>query len=51
MDEISVYNTNGKEIWSISVPHGSRGIIVGIDGNLHVSNGQEQKVYTYNIHS
>ena len=36
---VLVYNTNGGLIRRISVPaNHARGVIVGIDGNLHVSN-------------
>ena len=45
---VYVYDTNGKLIRRISVPavHAC-GVIVGIDGNLYVSNWQRKKVYTY----
>ena len=45
---VLVYDTNGKLIRRISVPatH-ARGVIVGIDGNLYVSNWQRKQVYTY----
>ena len=45
---VHVYNTNGKQIRRISVPvNHDRGVIVGIDGNLYVSNWQRKQVYTY----
>ena len=45
---VYVYDTNGKEIRRISVPaNHARGVIVGIDGNLHISNGHRKQVYTY----
>ena len=45
---VLVYNTNGGLIRRISVPaNHARGVIVGIDGNLHVSNGNRKQVYTY----
>ena len=45
---VYVYNTNGKLIRRISVPaNHARGVIVGIDGNLYVSNWQRKQVYTY----
>ena len=48
VDKMYVYDTNGKLIRRISVPavHAC-GVIVGIDGNLYVSNWQRKKVYTY----
>ena len=39
------YDTNGKEIRRISVPNQARGVIVGIDGNLHITDRNKQ-VYT-----
>ena len=44
-----VYNTNnGRLICRISVPaNAAQGVIVGIDGNLHVSNWQRKQVYVY----
>ena len=43
-----VYHTNGRLIRRISVPaNQARGVIVGIDGNLHVSNWQRKQVYVY----
>ena len=45
---VLVYNTNGGLIRRISVPaNHAHGVIVGIDGNLHVSNWQRKQVYTY----
>ena len=45
---VHVYDTNGKLIRRISVPaNHARGVIVGIDGNLYVSNWQRKQVYTY----
>ena len=45
---VNVYDTNGKLIRRISVPGNSaRGVIVGIDGNLYVSNWGRKQVYTY----
>ena len=45
---VYVYDTNGKLIRRISVPaNRARGVIVGIDGNLYVSNWQRKQVYTY----
>ena len=45
---VFVYNTNGRLIRRISVPaNHARGVIVGIDGNLHVSNLQRKQVYVY----
>ena len=45
---VLVYNTNGSLIRCISVPaDNARGVIVGIDGNLHVSNWQRKQVYVY----
>ena len=45
---VLVYDTNGKLIRRISVPaNHARGVIVGIDGNLYVSNWQRKQVYTY----
>ena len=45
---VQVYDTNGKLIRRISVPaNNARGVIVGIDGNLYVSNWQRKQVYTY----
>ena len=45
---VLVYNTNGGLIRRISVPaNHARGVIVGIDGNLHVSNWQRKQVYVY----
>ena len=45
---ILVYDTNnGRLIRRISVPGIARGVIVGIDGNLHVSNWQRKQVYVY----
>ena len=45
---VYVYDTNGKQIRRISVPaNRARGVIVGIDGNLYVSNWERKQVYTY----
>ena len=45
---VYVYDINGKLIRRISVPaNHARGVIVGIDGNLYVSNWQRKQVYTY----
>ena len=45
---VRVYDTNGKLIRRISVPaNAARGVIVGIDGNLYVSNWNRKQVYTY----
>ena len=45
---VLVYNTNGRLIRRISVPaNHARGVIVGIDGNLYVSNWQRKQVYVY----
>ena len=45
---VLVYNTNGRLIRRISVPaKHSRGIIVGTDGNLRVSNWLRKQVYVY----
>ena len=45
---VYVYDTNGKLIRRISVPaRHTRGVIVGIDGNLYVSNMERRQVYTY----
>ena len=44
---VHVYDTNGKLIRRISVPGSARGVIVGIDGNLYVSNWRRKQVYTY----
>ena len=45
---VLVYNTNGGLIRRISVPaNNARGVIVGIDGNLRVSNWQRKQVYVY----
>ena len=45
---VHVYDTNGKLIRRISVPaNHARGVVVGIDGNLYVSNWQRKQVYTY----
>ena len=45
---VLVYNTNGGLIRRISVPtNNARGVIVGIDGNLRVSNWQKKQVYVY----
>ena len=44
---VFIYNGNGKLLRRISVPGGARRVIVGIDGNLHVSNGGRRQVYTY----
>ena len=45
---VYVYDTNGKQIRRISVPaRHARGVIVGIDGNLYISNGHRKQVYTY----
>ena len=45
---VYVYDTNGKQIRRISVPaNAARGVIVGIDGNLYVSNWNRKQVYTY----
>ena len=45
---VLVYDTNGRLIRRISVPAiNARGVIVGIDGNLHVSNWQRKQVYVY----
>ena len=45
---VHVYDTNGKLLRRISVPaNHARGVIVGIDGNLYVSNWQRKQVYTY----
>ena len=46
---VLVYDTNnGRLIRRISVPaNHARGVIVGIDGNLHVSNFQRKQVYVY----
>ena len=44
---VLVYNTNGGLIRRISVPaNHARGIAVGIDGNLYVTNGKRKQVYT-----
>ena len=46
--KVLVYNTNGGLIRRISVPaNNARGIAVGIDGNLYVTNWQRKQVYTY----
>ena len=45
---VLVYDTNGRLIRRISVPANyARGVLVGIDGNLHVSNWQRKQVYVY----
>ena len=46
---VLAYDTNnGRLIRRISVPaNAARGVIVGIDGNLHVSNWQRKQVYVY----
>ena len=45
---VLVYNTNGGLIRRISVPaNHARGIAVGIDGNLYVTNWNRKQVYTY----
>ena len=45
---VLVYDTNGGLIRRISVPANTvRGVIVGIDGNLYVTNWQRKQVYTY----
>ena len=45
---VLVYDTNGRLIRRISVPgNNARGVVVGIDGNLHVSNWQRKQVYVY----
>ena len=45
---VRVYDTNGKLIRRISVPANAvRGVIVGIDGNLYVSNWNRKQVYIY----
>ena len=45
---VLVYHTNGRLIRRISVPaNAARGVIVGIDGNLRVSNWQRKQVYVY----
>ena len=45
---VFVYDTNGRLIRRISVPGNvARGVIVGIDGNLHVSNWHRKQVYVY----
>ena len=44
---VLVYNTNGGLIRRVSVPGNARGVVVGIDGNLHVSNWQRKQVYVY----
>ena len=47
---VHVYDTNGKLIRRISVPaNRARGVKVGIDGNLYVSNWQRKQVYTYTL--
>ena len=47
VQNVYVYNTNGKLIRRISVPaNHARGVIVGIDGNLYVSIWKKQ-VYIY----
>ena len=43
---VVVCDGNGKELRSFSVPGNTRGIIVGIDGYLYVSNDRKQ-VYKY----
>ena len=43
---VLVYNTNGGLIRRISVPGSTRGIAVGIDGNLYVTSGNRKYVYT-----
>ena len=45
---VYVYDTKGKLIRHISVPaNAARGVIVGIDGNLHVSNWEKTSVYLH----
>ena len=45
---VYVYDTNGKQIRRISVPaRRTRGVIVGIHGNLYISNWDRKQVYTY----
>ena len=45
---VLVYNTNGGLIRRISVPpNHARGIAVGIDGNLYVTNWNRKQVYVY----
>ena len=45
---VFVFDTNGRLIRRISVPaNAARGVVVGIDGNLHVSNWQRKQVYVY----
>ena len=45
---VYVYDTNGKLIRRISVPgRVARGVTMGIDGNLYVSNWDRKQVYTY----
>ena len=45
---VLVYNTNGRLIRRFGVPANHlRGVLVGIDGNLYVSNWQRKQVYTY----
>ena len=44
---VLAYNTNGRLIRRISVPGSARGIAVGIDGNLYVTNWNRKQVYVY----
>ena len=44
---VLVYDTNGRLIRRMSVPGDARGVIVGIDGNLYVTNWNRKQVYVY----
>ena len=44
---VFIYNGNGKLLRRINVPSTARRVIVGIDGNLHVSNGGRKQECTY----
>ena len=44
-----IYDNNGKQIRSLNVPGRTRGVIVGMDGKVYVSNWDKKSVYSYTL--
>ena len=44
-----IYDNSGKQIRSISVPGHARGVIVGMDDKVYVSNWDKKSVYSYTL--
>ena len=44
-----IYDNNGRQIRSISVPGTTRGVTVGMDDKVYVSNWDRKSVYSYSL--